>query len=79
MNMFYTLHEHQQEGLLMPKIKDKHLQLDQGKLDRARQILGAKTERETIENALDMVVSEEEINRLLQECRGKGKIKKVFD
>lgn len=63
---------------LNPKVRDKHLVLDQDKLDQARQILGAKTEREAVEQALDLIVSEEEINRLLKELEGKGTIKKVF-
>lgn len=61
-----------------PKIKDKHLKLNQEKLDQARQVLGARTERETVEQALDLVISEEEIDRLLKELEGKGTIKKVF-
>lgn len=60
------------------KVRDKHLKLDQEKLDCARQILGAKTEREAVEQALDLIISEEEIDRLLQELKGQGTIKKVF-
>lgn len=60
------------------KIQDKHLKLDQEKLDQARQILRAKTDRETVERALDLIISEEEIDRLLKELEGKGTIKKVF-
>jgi hypothetical protein len=37
-------------------IKDKHLKLDQKKIDRAREILGAKTETEAIDKALDVVI-----------------------
>lgn len=61
-----------------PKVRDKHLKLDQEKLDQARQILGAKTEREAVEQALDLIISEEELDRLLKELEGKGTIKKVF-
>lgn len=61
-----------------PQVRDKHLQLDQEKLDQARHILGAKTEREAVEQALDLVISEEEIDRLLKELKGQGTIKKVF-
>lgn len=60
------------------KIRDKHLKLDQTKLDRARRILGAKTERETVEQALDLLISEEELDRLLEELKGRGTIVKVF-
>lgn len=37
-------------------IKDKHLKLNQRKIDMAKQILGVKTETETIEKALDIVI-----------------------
>lgn len=37
-------------------IKDKHLKLDQKKIDKAKHILGVKTETETIEKALEMVI-----------------------
>ncbi len=59
-------------------LRHKHLQLDQGKLNRARRILGAKTETETLERALDLVVSEAEIDTTLRKARGKGRIRKVF-
>mgnify|MGYP001773268937 CR=1 FL=1 len=60
------------------KIRDKHLKLDQEKLDRVRRLLGAQTERAAIEQALELVLFEEELNRLLQELKGKGTIKKIF-
>ncbi|MCL4455906.1 MAG: hypothetical protein M1147_12830 [Nitrospirae bacterium] len=40
-------------------IKDKHLKLDQRKIDKVKKILGLKTETETIETALDMVIQKE--------------------
>ena len=45
--------------------KNKHVILDQTKLKKAQKILGAKTETETIERALDQVISEDEKNRRL--------------
>jgi hypothetical protein len=53
--------------------KHKHIELDQGKLNRARRILGAKTETETPERALDIVVSGAEIDAALKKARGKGR------
>jgi len=61
-----------------PSFRHKHVQLDQGKLNRARQILGAKTETEALERALDLVVSEAEIDTALKKARGKGRFRKVF-
>jgi len=61
-----------------PSLQHKHVQLDQGKLNRARRILGAKTETEALERALDIVVSEADIDTALKKVRGKGRIRKVF-
>ncbi|MBI1743400.1 hypothetical protein HYR54_10110 [Candidatus Acetothermia bacterium] len=62
----------------MATIRDKHLKLDQTKLNRARQLLGTKTERETIENALDLLLAEGDVERLLEKLGNKGTVKKVF-
>lgn len=59
-------------------LRHKHVQLDQHKLDRARRTLGARTETETLDRALDIVVAEADINRVLRSARGKGKIRRVF-
>ena len=44
--------------------KNKHFILNQTRLTRAQKILGARTETETIEAALEQVISEDERNRL---------------
>ena len=44
--------------------KNKHLILNQTKLSLAKNILGAKTETETIELALDSIISEAEKNKI---------------
>ncbi len=46
----------------------KHLQLDATKLKRAQEVLGAKTETETIELALDLVIAQHRRNRLAWEA-----------
>jgi len=56
----------------------KHVQLDQRKLDRARRALGARTETETLERALDIVVAEADIDRALRSARAKGTIPRIF-
>lgn len=43
--------------------KNKHFVLDPDKIKRAQKVLGTKTETETIEHALDQVISEDERNR----------------
>jgi hypothetical protein len=46
-----------------PLRKNKHLILDQTKLKKAQQILGAKTETEAIDRALERVIDEAERDR----------------
>ena len=59
-------------------LRRKHVQLDQEKLNRAKHIPGAKTETEALDRALDVVVAEAEIDAVLKEARGKGRLRKVF-
>ena len=59
-------------------IRHKHLQLDQDKLTRAKTVLGAKTETETIERALTLVVDEHELDKPLKRAKGRMKLRKVF-
>ena len=40
-------------------LRYKHLRLDQEKIERAQKILGAKTETETMDKALEKVIQEE--------------------
>jgi hypothetical protein len=64
--------------------KNKHLILDQAKLKKAQKVLGAKTETETIERALEQVISEAEKDRRAWAAtekliRSGVQIKDVFD
>ncbi|MEO7672765.1 MAG: hypothetical protein ABIU09_01640 [Pyrinomonadaceae bacterium] len=43
--------------------KNKHLILNQDRLERAKQILGVTTETETVEIALERVITESETNK----------------
>ncbi|MGD0826246.1 MAG: hypothetical protein ABR908_16810 [Terriglobales bacterium] len=61
----------------------KHFQLDSVKIKRAQKVLGAKTETETIDRALDFTITEHDRNRLAWEAnerflRSGGEIKDVF-
>ncbi len=51
--------------------KRKHLILNQSKLNLAKKILGTRTETETIELALESVISEAEKNRIAFEATEK--------
>ena len=59
-------------------VKRKNYYLDERKIRRAQTILGAKTETETINSALDLVVFRQEILRSLEKVAGKGGVEKVF-
>ena len=47
----------------MNQRRNKHMILDQAKIKKAQKVLGAKTETEAIERALDSVIDEDERNR----------------
>lgn len=51
-------------------IRRKTYRLDQERLDRAKRILGTRTETETIEQALDLVIFREEVLSSLRNTRG---------
>ncbi len=59
-------------------IRHKHLKLDQRKIDRARRVLAARTEQETLERALDMVLAEDRLVRVLRRGRASGGFEDVF-
>lgn len=59
-------------------LRHKHVRIDQGKLDKARQVLEARTDTEALDRALSLVVTEGEIDGALRGIRGKGKLKKAF-
>jgi Arc/MetJ family transcription regulator len=50
------------------KRSHKHFRLDAAKITRAQKALGTATETETIERALDLVISEARRNRLIAEA-----------
>ena len=59
-------------------VRHKHLKLDQKKLDRAKKLIHAKTERETVERALDVLLGEEPILRAHRKVKGVGGLLDVF-
>lgn len=59
-------------------LKHKHLKLDQSKIDRARKLLGVRTEQETIDRALDVLIADEAILRAHRKVRGVGGFEDIF-
>jgi len=51
-----------------PRIRHKHFRLDSSKIARVQKLLRAETETETIERALDIVLSEHQRNQLAWEA-----------
>ena len=58
-------------------LKRKNYYLDEKKIRRARAILGAKTETEAIDAALNLVVFRKEILKSLEKVAGKGGVEKI--
>jgi hypothetical protein len=61
-----------------PALRHKHVRIDQAKLEKAKRVLDARTDTETLDRALSLVVTEGEIDGALRSMRGKGKLKKAF-
>ena len=59
-------------------LRHKHVRIDQAKLEKAKQVLDARTDTEALDRALTLVVTEGEIDAALRAVGGKGKLKKVF-
>ena len=62
----------------MSTVRHKHVVLDQKKLDRARKALKTRTDRETLEKALDVVLDDAGLDSLLRRAGGKATLRKVF-
>ncbi len=50
------------------RIAHKHFRLDAAKIKRAQRLLKARTETETVDRALDVVIAEHERTRLTREA-----------
>lgn len=57
----------------------KNLRLTQEKIDRARKILGTKTETETVEQALDLVAFRKEVVEGIGRIAGTGALRDIFE
>ena len=58
--------------------RKKNFRLHQSKIDRAMEILGTKTETETIEQALDMLVFRDRLVQGVRNMRGAG-LEDIFE
>lgn len=61
-----------------PRTVRESLRLDPAKLARARRILGTRTDRETIEQALDLVGFHDEVHQGVWRIAGSNSLRDVF-
>jgi len=61
------------------KVRRKNLNIDQGKLDRVRKLLGANTETEAVDQALSALLLQEELIAGVRRIAGSGGVENVFD
>ena len=61
-----------------PRIRRKNLNIDQTKLDRVRELLGARSETEAIDQALDMLLFREELLAGIDALAGTGGVDEMF-
>ena len=64
--------------IMKSALKRKNYYLDERKIRRARAILGARTETEAVDAALDLVVFRRQILKSLEKVAGKGGGEKIF-
>lgn len=60
-------------------IRRKNLNIDQGKLDRVRDLLGAKSETEAVDQALSMLLLREELIAGVRRIGGTGGVEAAFE
>ena len=58
--------------------RQKPQRLSQEKLDRLKALLGVQSDTEAIEQAVDLLLAEEDIKTTLRKVKGKGRIERVF-
>lgn len=61
------------------RIVRKNMRLNQDVLDRARKVLGTRTETETVEQALQLVAFRQEVVDGIRSIAGTGAIRDVYD
>ena len=60
-------------------IRRKNVNVDQAKLDRAVALLGARSETDAIDQALDLVLFREELVAGIERLAGTGGVENYFD
>ncbi len=61
------------------RIRRKNMNIDQAKLDRARELLGVDTETEAVDQALTALILREELMAGVRRIAGSGGVENVFE
>ena len=61
------------------QVRRKNLNIDQRKLDRARQLLGVPTETEAVDRALALVLLRQELVEGVRRISGSGGVDNAFE
>lgn len=62
-----------------PNIRRKNVNIDQDKLDRLMEFLGARSETEVIDQALDYALLTHEASEGIRKIAGKGGVENYFE
>jgi hypothetical protein len=60
-------------------IRRKNLNIDQGKLDEVKKLLGASTETEAVDQALSLLLMREKVRAGIRRIAGTGGVRNVFE
>ena len=66
-------------GVRPAQVRRKNLNIDQRKLDRARQLLGVPTETEAVDRALALVLLRQELVEGVRRIAGSGGVDNAFE
>ena len=58
--------------------RQKTRRVHQEKLDRLKTLLGVQSDTEALEQAVDLLLAEEDIKATLRKVKGKGRIERIF-
>lgn len=56
----------------------KQFILESAKINQVKELVGARTETEAIDRAMDIVIVNSQIRKVLQAVKGKGNIRDVY-
>ena len=74
-----ALRQAQPKASAKPALRRKNLNIDQKKLNQVRSLLGARTETEAVDQALDIVLFRQELVRGIRRIAGSGGVDNVLD